>query len=541
MSNNKSIADELENLLSNISDEQLANLNIDEINDLRKKINPYGRTIQGSDKYLNFSITLIRDEYLKKLYTTAMIGFLFRMCDEWKVPPGVPVISVDDYLEDNSKLDIPEMIKKGIDKNAIADYEFNQKWMEKRLHVYEFLEEIFQFNPDEHVRSAYRPNRKDKKRNPIETPAAKIAIDHLKNVDKEFSIQENEYEIANKEKVTKFKKITIKGKDGKTKTILRKENGENKQSETQTSQLNQLNETSQLSQLNETNQTNQTNQLNQTSQLNETNKTTQTNQTSQLNETNENKEVDNKCLSTVKSIIPSHDTFGRYTRYIKENYEQLREAVKDLYCEKPEYELAINPYSWHDTSDDAEAFKKKHSKEVIAEVFTAHSGKWNFFDNFKEQRENVNFYTEDTIVLEEMVKQIERDEKLGRDLMEKRKQVAKKKNIIENGPHAESFNNWKQNNPFAQQFQKTDNQKSDEEIMDENLIQVDVWKIAKGGLELTKDKFYSQAEAPTFTSEENVRNSINELRSAQTNLSNLTSATSSNNSNNLTSSTNSTN
>ena len=487
MSNNKSIADELEQLLSNISDEQLANLNTDEINELRKKINPYGRTIQGSDKYLNFSITLIRDEYLKKLYTTAMIGFLFRMCDEWKVPPGVPVVSVDDYLEDNSKLDIPEMIKKSIDKNAIADYEFNQKWMEKRLHVYEFLEEIFQFNPDEHVRSAYRPNRKDKKRNPIDTPAAKIAVEHLKNVDKEFSIQENEYEIANKEKVPKFKKITIKSKDGKTKTILRKENSENKQSETQTSQ------------------------------------------TIQSTQLNENKEVDNNCLSTVKSIIPSHDTFGRYTRYIKENYEQLREAVKDLYCEKPEYELAINPYSWHDTSDDAEAFKKKHAKEVIAEVFTAHSGKWNFFDNFKEQRENVNFYTEDTIVLEEMVKQIERDEKLGRDLMEKRKQVAKKKNIIENGPHAESFNNWKQNNPFAQQFQKTDNQKSDEEIMDENLIQVDVWKIAKGGLELTKDKFYSQAEAPTFTSEENVRNSINELRSAQTNLTSATSSSSSTN------------
>ena len=103
MSNN-SITEELEALLSNITDEQLANLNVDDINELRKKINPYGRTIQGSDKYLNFSITLIRDEYLKKLYTTAMIGFLFRMCDEWKVPSGVPVVTVEEYLEDNSKI-----------------------------------------------------------------------------------------------------------------------------------------------------------------------------------------------------------------------------------------------------------------------------------------------------------------------------------------------------------------------------------------------------------------------------------------------------
>jgi hypothetical protein len=35
----------------------------------------------------------------------------------------------------------------------------------------------------------------------------------------------------------------------------------------------------------------------------------------------------------------------------------------------------------------------------------------------------------------------------------------------------------------------------------EDAIEVPVWKIAKGGVELTKDKFYSQAEAPTFVKE----------------------------------------
>ena len=32
-------------------------------------------------------------------------------------------------------------------------------------------------------------------------------------------------------------------------------------------------------------------------------------------------------------------------------------------------------------------------------------------------------------------------------------------------------------------------------------MQVDVWKVAKGGLALTKEKFYSQSEAPTFVKE----------------------------------------
>jgi hypothetical protein len=32
-------------------------------------------------------------------------------------------------------------------------------------------------------------------------------------------------------------------------------------------------------------------------------------------------------------------------------------------------------------------------------------------------------------------------------------------------------------------------------------IEVPVWRVAKGGLELTRDKFYTQAEAPKFVEE----------------------------------------
>ena len=127
---NQELVNELEQLLSEVNDEDLKKMNDDDIMALRKKLNPYGRTIEGSDKYLNFSITLIRDEFLKKLYTTALVGFLFRMCDEWKTPAGVPVVPVRDYLQDKSLLDTPEVVAKGTDKHAQYDYEFNRKWME---------------------------------------------------------------------------------------------------------------------------------------------------------------------------------------------------------------------------------------------------------------------------------------------------------------------------------------------------------------------------------------------------------------------------
>jgi hypothetical protein len=172
-----------------------------------------------------------------------------------------------------------------------------------------------------------------------------------------------------------------------------------------------------------------------------------------------------------------------------------------LYCEKPELELAINPYAWHDTAEEAELFKKKHRNEVIAEIFTAHSGKWNFFDSFKEQRENVNFYNDNTIILEEMIKQQEKDERLGQDLMKKRIDKMKKKNIIEAGPDAESFKQWRaQNSELSKLGASHIGDMASDECPPDG-IEVPVWRVAKGGLELTRDKFYTQAEAPMFVKE----------------------------------------
>ena len=450
-----STAEQLELYLKSFNDEDLSELDKDKILQMRKDLNPYGRTIAGSDKWMNFSITQVSHEYWKKFLTTALVGFLHRMNDEWKVPAGVPVVSVYDYLDDKTKLDTPDTVIQKNNTSMVYDYEFNRKWMEKRLIVKEFLEEMFQFNPDEHVRSAYRPNYKDDSRTMLDTMAARLAVRHLSTHDKEFKKQKEEHDEEKNVKKKKIKK-TIIGKDGKKRVIVR-----------------EVEEPRALPDKKPTNP--------------------------DLLEQSAPK--DTNLYDTVTNNIPPHDMFHRFKMYYTENYENLRDAVHALYVERPDLELAINPYSWHDNKDDAELFKKQHADEVIAEVFTVQSGKWNFFDTFKEQRDSVNFYNKNTIILEEMVKQIERDEKLGQDLMAKRVEKEKKKNIIEAGPDAENFKKWREENSDLQKLgAKYVGDMADEDMPDDS-VQVDVWRLAKGGLEITKDKFYSQAEAPTFVKE----------------------------------------
>lgn len=472
-SSTRKLADLIDEALTELDDKDLASLPSDKIMDIKKKLNPYGRTIEGSDHYLTFSITQISHEYWKKFIITAFVGFLNRMNDEWKVPDGIPVVPVYEYLKDPSKLDTPEItIKKG-DKNAMYEYELNRKWMEKRIIVKQFLEEFLQFNPDEHVRSAYRPNPNDKDRKPVKTEAGKLANDHLKATDKEYRAKvETQEAVTQALASTKTKRVkkTVISKDGKKKEVWREVPDVETTKSTSESTPN-------------------------TSESTTNDVKTESNNTSATNNDS------GSAGQLVREMIPPHDTFGRFKHYYTSHYEELRDAVNDLYCEKPELELAINPYSWHDSREDADKFIKKHSNEVIAEIFPAHSGKWNFFDSFKSQRESVNFYNENTAVLEEMIKQLERDEKLAQDMLKKRVTKAKAKNDMEVGPDAESFKKWRSQNTDLQKLgAKHIGDMADDDCPDD-AVQVDVWKVNPTTLQMTKEKIFTQAEAPTFVKE----------------------------------------
>jgi hypothetical protein len=405
----------LNKLLSELDEESLATMSDEDVLNLRKQLNPYGRTIEGSNNYLTYSYTDLRLDYLKKMITTSMIGFLNRMCDEWHVPDGIPVIPVYDYVKNPEKLDEFEnsLQNKDILK---ADIDSNREYMQKRIIVKEFLEDMFQYNPDTHVRSAYRPNVNDPERSLVNSPAASLAVYNLKKSDNQFAEEWLKYE--------REQSISGVKPSEKIVTTIRK-----------------------------------------------------------------------YCTE----MIPPSDIFHRLQYYYDSNYEELKEIVRDLYCDKEEFETAINPYSWHTTEDEADAFINKHKDEVITSIYKAHSGKWNIFAPYKKVRESMRFFNKKTQVLEEIAKQIERDSKLGADLMKKRIKVKKSKNIKEQGPDDPAFLKWKENNATLQEMGGESINAKDycPDDCPDNAITVPVFRLSKGGTTLEKSHFFTEAEAPT--------------------------------------------
>jgi hypothetical protein len=400
---------------------------------MRKKINQYGQTIEGTEGFITYSYTNLRESYNNKLHVTAMIGYLNRACDEWHVPEDLPVIPVNEYIDDNTLIDSYHKDWKKIDDKLQKKIDENKEWMEKRVIVKQFLQEMFRFNPDEHVRSAYCPNPEDKERDILETSQAKLAIELKKKKDHKFADKMFHYERVNK--------------------LAKMGRSINSNSRFTYDYLNELDKKVDI--------------MNYDDYSNH----------------------DEKLFYRVYNDIPPHDIFHRFNYYLENNWNELTEAVKNLYCDKPEFEIALNPYSYHSTLEDAEKFVKKHRDEVITSVYIGSFGKWNLMTPYKANQERIKFYNSNTRIIEQMFEQMELDQKLGADMMRKRVKKKKKENISEEGPDSEAFRKWKAQNST---LKKMGAEALDDDDCPEDALEVDVF--VNEGNDLKKGKFYTKAE-----------------------------------------------
>lgn len=148
------------------------------------------------------------------------------------------------------------------------------------------------------------------------------------------------------------------------------------------------------------------------------------------------------CIDAVKYQPPA-DVFHHFGRYMANHYEFLNDLCVAFFNEKPDIEFMVTVYSTHDSEKDAQNFCKQHAREFRQQVFTVSSGAPTLLGPFKQNRERLAFYTQDTEVLARMAEQSEMDAKLGKDLLEKRTQIKKKQNIRQVGPDAKGLKNYK--------------------------------------------------------------------------------------------------
>jgi hypothetical protein len=172
----KETRDNLEKMLEGLSEEQIM--------ELLKSNNPYSTTINAEQpnnlRSVAFSLTNMRMEFVKTLVTTSSIGYLFQRLMHWNVDEEVRPVSVETFLEKGDEsCKAPDYVT---DRTLQEKYHKMHETMHERVIVWKFLKEVFNFNPDEHVRSSWYPVKTDKGRDLIGTKAAKLAVQHKNTV-----------------------------------------------------------------------------------------------------------------------------------------------------------------------------------------------------------------------------------------------------------------------------------------------------------------------------------------------------------------------
>lgn len=464
-----------------------AELTKEQIMEYQNKVNFYGIVVPGDESWANLSIVNWRDEYLRKLITTAMIGYIYRTFEEYE-----DYEYPDELKEYMSEEDIKRVLKNNIGK---------------------FLRRNFNYNPDRHVASAYKENLADPER------AGKYAEmrEKMKEPDSpeitEQSLNESAHLTYSQslEAAEKIKKVLtdlrefsasnpfadpvfraaiydlylrMKDDPGANKTIVRTlERYFSRDEELDTTDLQVF-----LARAEDK-------LLNVCREL-------------QLN------------VSGLKDIkgpyvwIPPVDVFHHFNRYLTNHYEQVREACQILYCEKPDIEFGIQYYNSYDTKKDAEDNRRSIQDKVTVPVFTIKNEEWTILGPFKENRERVDFYNKNTEIIKKMIEQAEMDQRLGMDLMKKRVRVQKEKNIIEAGPDDPGLEQYQKALGTIENLgaKKVLSREEKEELAEAvrrkemtevppDAIQVDVFKTDDDG-KMVKDKFYTQAEAPEFMNDQ---------------------------------------
>ncbi len=412
--------------LDQLSDEQLLKLQ-KEMLKMKKEVNPFflRNMVPNDECLLTLFVPMYRD-YLVKLMMTAIIGYMNRACDEWEVPDGVPVVPVYDYIKNPSLINAPEPVdsKTGLDPELEKDYENNRNSMKKRLVVKEFMEYLFQYDPDEHVRGAYTPNPKDPNRKPIVTPAAKLSV-WMEKRRLESLRKTSPKELRKADKLVKFIDeqaiIQQKGKGKEEKTFVKEvtqrvgsRKGGYKIFKRKIKCTKAEYEEHQASK--------------------ELLKREKRNVTKHIDDfVEEPKMVKFKRMNdvtlhdTVRDMLPPADIFHRFIYYFESNYEELLSAVNDIYHEKPEIDYAIHPLAMVKDLDEARKFRRKHEGNINWDIFSFQKGEWSLMGPYKQNRDKLDFQGSEMPLFEEMFQKNAKDRQLGAQIMKKRKKKKMKK------------------------------------------------------------------------------------------------------------------
>lgn len=186
-----SISDIIKELETN--PEKINEMTTEQVLEIEKHLSPYGATIYGPEKYTCISFTNLKEKYMQKLLTTALIGFLYQMNKEYTI----------DEEELNTKLD----------KNDFMDNVENpDKYNTEHINNLEF--QYYAELKKEYINNKTEESKENDELNEDEETELRIQVN--KRIAEEFC----DKKVFNNEKYLKKKEELINEQSAEEKNII---------------------------------------------------------------------------------------------------------------------------------------------------------------------------------------------------------------------------------------------------------------------------------------------------------------------------------
>lgn len=430
-----------------VNPEKINDLSEEQVIEVDKYLNPYGATLYGDEKYTCISFTNLKEKYMQRLLTTALIGFVYQMSNEHIIEDNELSyeINKDEFYDYTDNPD-----KKNTEYINTLDYKYYNELKEQ------YLLENESKNEDENINLP-----------------EDIELDFRQQVNKKIEETLKPIKYFNNEKFLKHKEELIQQQSLEEQKIIKKF-------------------------------------------LNKLFKFDPKSHTSSVYD-EKNADPERKLLKDNKftETVPPNDTYCRFQYYYDVNYEELREAVMHLYNEKPDTEVAINIYETFNSLDECDEYINKNKDKVITNILSLTNYKWNLLGSFKQNRDRIKFYNENTKVLENILKQQEDDAKMGKKLLDERVRKKKIKNVKEYGKTDPKVAKYLKENPsgialdakrveiledtvkVTEEFEISENGASvDEEGTPMDAIEIGVTSINLKDNKVSTSKIYTKAHKP---------------------------------------------
>jgi hypothetical protein len=462
--------------------ESVRDLSTEDTVALRNFLNPYGGVVTSKKSFANMSIINWRDKYHKRMITTGLIAYMYRMLSEY----------TDDAELDRENARHTAALVGVTDDTVIAAENANHAARVAAIKaavstvVGRFLDRNFRYNPDRHLRGSHTSNPSDTERREKvaaireqkeAAAAAPVIEDKLRGKAEMLYQYMRSNTLATHATATELLAVTnsIIGAvrdpslsvDDLQGILLKKYDMLSATVEDMGKIANPL-----------------------------------------------------TAADTLDAwvIEPPVDVFHQFDRFMTNHYTQLQDVVLALYNEKSDFEFSVIFYDAFKTAEAAREYRIQHEGEFKADVITVENSGVTLLGAFKENTSRVDYYNKHTEIMKRMMEQLESDHKLGGDFMNKQVKSQKRKNINEAGPDApglaaysKAMNTVKdlgarkglskeEIEQLATAKQAAQEIRDDYETPDD-AIQVDMLfpKVHPDGTTtLERTKFYTQAEAPTF-------------------------------------------